>query len=177
MIQRIQTLHLLAATVLTAVLLVVPLAWYADCGQRVTLHAFELRTTAEYVAEAMPSEELPTMGAVAAEVTQQALPPYLGMLLAVAAVLPFVTIFLYRRRLLQIRLCAVEMVLLLGVVAMEVIYYFRFKALFADMATTVSHVSLKMTMAFPLLALFLVWLAMRAIFRDEMLVRAADRIR
>ena len=105
------------------------------------------------------------------------MPPYLGILLVLAALLPLVTIFLFRRRLLQIRLCAVEMVLLIGALVMEAVYYFRLKALFADLAATAAHASLKLPMIFPLLALFFVFLASRAIFRDEMLVRAADRIR
>jgi len=38
-------------------------------------------------------------------------------------------------------------------------------------------VGYKMTLLCPVAALLFVWLASRAIFRDEMLVRAADRIR
>lgn len=203
MIQRIQTLHLLAAAVLTAVLLFVPLARYAAGGRTVALHAFALRTTdGEPLAAA--AERTPQLVVVAVDgaptdtdssavaaapavpaapeavgtpASFEALPPYLGILLAAAAVLPFATIFLYKRRLLQIRLCAVELVLLLGVLVMETIYFFRLKALFADAAATASFAAPQLTAAFPLAALFFVWLASRAIFRDEMLVRAADRIR
>ncbi len=49
---------------------------------------------------------------------------YLGILFVLSALLPLLTIFLYRRRLLQIRLCVVEMVFLVGTVIMEAIYYF-----------------------------------------------------
>lgn len=203
MIQRIQTLHLLAAAVLTAVLLFVPLARYAAGGRTVALHAFALRTTdGEPLAAA--AERTPQLVVVAVDgaptdtdssavaaapavpaapeavgtsASSEVLPPYLGILLAAAAVLPFATIFLYKRRLLQIRLCAVELVLLLGVLVMETIYFFRLKALFADAAATASFAAPQPTAAFPLAALFFVWLASRAIFRDEMLVRAADRIR
>lgn len=189
MIQRIQTLHLLAATLLAAVMLFVPLAWFGDYGRTVTMYAFdvrsELQTGAEGAGElaAAPIAEASAASAAsAAPVAGETLfsdpmPPYLGILLVLAALLPLVTIFLFRRRLLQIRLCAVEMVLLIGALVMEAVYYFRLKALFADLAATAAHASLKLPMIFPLLALFFVFLASRAIFRDEMLVRAADRIR
>lgn len=261
MIQRIQTLHLLAATLLAAVMLFVPLAWFGDYGRTVTMYAFDVRSelltgaegageptavsaalaaetavaeaaVAFAVAEASAAESTPAEaetastataattegtapvegsvtaegdvsvegiamaeGVASAEAAAPAesaaaaataagetlfsdpMPPYLGILLVLAAVLPLVTIFLFRRRLLQIRLCAVEMVLLIGALVMEAVYYFRLKALFADLATTTAHASLKLPMIFPLLALFFVFLASRAVFRDEMLVRAADRIR
>ncbi len=184
MIQRIQTLHLLAATLLVAVMLFVPLAWFGDYGRTVTMYAFDVRSEQQTGAEGAgePVEALAAPAAAAVPVAEETLfsdpmPPYLGILLVLAALLPFVTIFLFRRRLLQIRLCAVEMVLLVGALVMEAVYYFRLKALFADLAATAAHASLKLPMIFPLLALFFVFLASRAIFRDEMLVRAADRIR
>ena len=62
---------------------------------------------------------------------QQLIP---GAAEALAAALPLVTIFLYRRRLLQIRLCVAEMVLLAGAVVMEGVYYFLSGRLFAGMA-------------------------------------------
>lgn len=186
MIQRIQTLHLLAVTLLAAVMLFVPLAWFGDYGRTVTMYAFdvrsELQTGAEGAGELAAAPIAEASAASAAPVAGETLfsdpmPPYLGILLVLAALLPLVTIFLFRRRLLQIRLCAVEMVLLIGALVMEAVYYFRLKALFADLAATAAHASLKLPMIFPLLALFFVFLASRAIFRDEMLVRAADRIR
>lgn len=186
MIQRIQTLHLLAVTLLAAVMLFVPLAWFGDYGRTVTMYAFdvrsELQTGAEGAGELAAAPIAEASAAPVAPVAGETLfsdpmPPYLGILLVLAALLPLVTIFLFRRRLLQIRLCAVEMVLLIGALVMEAVYYFRLKALFADLAATAAHASLKLPMIFPLLALFFVFLASRAIFRDEMLVRAADRIR
>ena len=99
----------------------------------------------------------------------------MGVLQAAACVLPLITIFLYRRRLLQIRLCAVAMVLMLGVVAMEAIYYFLCARLFADFAFHTQ--GFRPAIALPIVGLFFMYLAARAIFRDELMVRAADRIR
>ena len=59
---------------------------------------------------------------------------YLGILLVAACLLPLITIFLYRRRMLQIRLCCVEMVLLLGCVVMEGAYYYLGRRVVSDLA-------------------------------------------
>lgn len=154
MIQRIQTLYLLVAAALMAVVLFAPLAWFAGEAGEFELHAFALETT----------------GGEAVQSTV-----YMGIVLALACALPFVTIFLFRRRLLQIRLCVVEMVLLLGALAMEGVYYFLSWRVFSDMAFHTQ--GLKPAIALPLVCMLFAYLALRAIFRDEMLVRAADRIR
>ena len=86
-----------------------------------------------------------------------------------------VTIFLFRRRLLQIRLCVVEMVLLLGSLVMEGVYYFLSWRVFSDLSFHTQ--GFKPAIVLPLVCLLFAYLAARAVFRDELLVRAADRIR
>ena len=113
MIQRIQTLYLLIVTALMAVTLFAPLAWFAGDAGEFGLYAFALKTAE-------------------GEAVQPAV--YMGTVLALACALPLVTIFLFRRRLLQIRLCVVEIVLLLGCVAMEGVYYFLSWRVFSDLA-------------------------------------------
>ena len=103
MIQRIQTLYLLIIAALMAVTLFSGLAWFAGDAGEFGLYAFGLKTAE-------------------GELVQSTV--YMGVLLALACALPLVTIFLFRRRLLQIRLCVVEMVLLLGSLVMEGVYYF-----------------------------------------------------
>ena len=93
MIQRIQTLYLLIIAALMAVTLFSGLAWFAGDAGEFGLYAFGLKTAE-------------------GELVQSTV--YMGVLLALACALPLVTVFLFRRRLLQIRLCVVEMVLLLG---------------------------------------------------------------
>ena len=93
MIQRIQTLYLLVVALLTGATLLLPLAWLGSGAETFTLHAFALKDGA---GEAVHST------------------PYMGALLAAATLLPLATIFLFKRRMLQLRLCAVELVLLLG---------------------------------------------------------------
>ncbi len=154
MIQRIQTLYLLAVAALFAATLFVPLAWFGGPSANYTLYAFSL----------VDGNEVATQT-----------PWYLGALLALAAMIPFVTIFLFRRRLVQIRLCVAEIVLIIGAIVIEGLYYYRFTQTLTEAGCEVQ--GLKAGAILPLLALLFTWLAARAIFRDEMLVRAADRIR
>ena len=100
---------------------------------------------------------------------------YMGVVLALACVLPFITIFLFKRRLLQLRLCVVEMVLLVGSAVMEGVYYFLSYRVFAEQ--TFHTQVLKPAVVLPLVCLLFAYLAARAVFRDELMVRAADRIR
>ena len=146
MIQRIQTLYLLIIAALMAVTLFSGLAWFAGDAGEFGLYAFGLKTAG-------------------GEVVQSTV--YMGVLL--------VTIFLFRRRLLQIHLCVVEMVLLLGSLAMEGVYYFLSWRVFSDLSFHTQ--GFKPAIVLPLVCLLFAYLAARAIFRDELLVRAADRIR
>ena len=97
------------------------------------------------------------------------------ILLALACLLPFVTILLFKRRMLQIRLCVVEGVLLVGAEAMILIYYFLSDRLFSGFEF--HEQSLGVAIALPIVALLFCYLAARAIMRDEVLVRSLDRVR
>lgn len=154
MIQRIQTLYLLIIVALLVVMLFVPLAWFASEAGMFNLYAFSLQSADGSFAQSTV---------------------YLGILLVLSALLPLLTIFLYRRRLLQIRLCVVEMVFLVGTVIMEAIYYFLSRRVFSELA--LHNQGFKPAIVLPIVALFFTFLAAQAIFRDEMLVRSADRIR
>ena len=146
MIQRIQTVYLLLVAVLVVVALFAPLAWFASDAGLFELHAFALRT---------------------AEGDSVQAAPYLGIVLLACCLLPVVTIFLFRKRLLQIRL--------LGATIMETIYYFLSRRVFSELAFHEQGV--KLAAVLPLVAVIFTLLAARAVFRDEMMVRAADRIR
>lgn len=154
MIQRIQTLYLLLAAALTATAAFAPLARFAAAGEEFTLYGFGLRDAAGATAH-------PT--------------PYMGILLALALALPLVTLLLYKRRMLQIRLCVIELVLLLGAQVMTALYCFLSYRFFSGYEFHAQH--LLPTLFLPAAALVPVALAARAIFRDEVLVRSLDRIR
>lgn len=152
MIQRIQTLYLLAVAAMMATALFVPLAYFAEGTQEYTLCAFALR---------------------GGDMSQSTV--YMGIVMALAAVVPLVNIFLFKRRMLQIRLCAVEMVLLLGSLAFIAIYYYLGSRMFAQAEFHAQ--GFRIAAVFPLVSMVLDYLAMRAIFRDELLVKSLDRIR
>ena len=157
MIQRIQTLYLMAVTLLMVVTLIFPLVFIGVDGHQVTLSAFTI-SDAEGVLSYASS--------------------WLGAVLVVATLLPFVTIFLYKNRPLQIRLCGVECVLLLGsVVLVGAFTYSVCNNIFADFDITWSNLAFRFPIIMPLVSLVLTPLAMRAILRDELLVRSLDRIR
>ena len=154
MIQRIQTLYLLIIVALLVVMLFRSPCLVCKRGGMFNLYAFSLQSADGSFAQSTV---------------------YLGILFVLSALLPLLTIFLYRRRLLQIRLCVVEMVFLVGTVIMEAIYYFLSRRVFSELA--LHNQGFKPAIVLPIVALFFTFLAARAIFRDEMLVRSADRIR
>ena len=154
MIQRIQTLYLLLAAGLVACAAFLPLASFASGGEEFRLYAFGLRTAD-------------------GETVQSTL--YMGFLLALALVLPLATIFLFKRRMLQFRLGVVEMILLLGAQIVMGIYYFLSYRLFSSFEFHAQ--SVKLPLVLPLIAMIFTYLAVRAIFRDELMIRSMDRIR
>ncbi|MBQ5922445.1 MAG: DUF4293 domain-containing protein [Alistipes sp.] len=152
MIQRIQTLYLLAVAALMAAAIFTPLAYFAAGVEEYKLFAFALKSaTAEYSTI------------------------YMGVIVALAAIVPLVNIFLYKNRLLQIRLCAVELVLLVGSAVFMALYYFLSNRMFSQLEFS-AH-GMHIAIIFPIIAIILDYLALRAIFKDEMLVKSLDRIR
>lgn len=152
MIQRIQTLYLLAVAALMVAAIFTPLAYFVGGTDEYKLFAFALKN---------------------AEVSHSTI--YMGIIVALAAIIPFITIFLFKNRMLQIRLCAVELVLLIGAQIFMAIYYYLGNRMFAQFEFHAQ--GLHIAIIFPLVAIILDYLALRAIFRDEMLVRSLDRIR
>lgn len=152
MIQRIQTLYLLAVAALMAAAIFTPLAYFAAGVEEYKLFAFALKSaTAEYSTI------------------------YMGVIVALAAIVPLVNIFLFKNRLLQIRLCAVELVLLVGSAVFMALYYFLSSRMFSQLEFS-AH-GMHIAIIFPVIAIILDYLALRAIFKDEMLVKSLDRIR
>jgi hypothetical protein len=91
-------------------------------------------------------------------------------LLWVAMVLSFVTIFLFKKRMWQIRLTAFSSILLLG--------YYVVLAAFVGMSLPESvSFTPAWPVCLPFVGIVLNYLAIRAIGKDEMLVKAYDRLR
>lgn len=159
MIQRIQTLYLLLATIFTGLLLFVPLA-SSDISN---MHA-DLTAWGIYVTD-MTNNGL---------ITQVLSHSWFGILLTVTTLLPFATIFLYKNRKRQMLLCIVE-IILLAVSAGLLIYLQQTDMLIKGMAQP-KFVLLSQS-GLLLLSIVSVWIARRRIAKDEALVRSLDRIR
>lgn len=98
-----------------------------------------------------------------------------AVLLGLAALVPLVTIFLYRNRPLQARLLGAEFALLLGGAGL---LGWSVWSTYRNVVATMSDNFF--FSFFPLLlvvAMLANWFAIRGVLRDEIMVRAADRIR
>lgn len=151
MIQRIQSLYLSIVVVLTGLAFWLPLARFTTGADTYSLTAMGLRGADGTIVQSTV---------------------YLTILQAACCLLPLVTLFLYKHRLLQIRLAAAELVLLLGAAGMTTIYYLNDGGFPAD-----TFRGFGIAFVFPIVSLVFIYLAIRAIGRDERLVRSLDRIR
>lgn len=95
----------------------------------------------------------------------------LTFLLALVPVLAIAALLLYRKRPLQMRVTMILLLLSLGTVFLGAFYVFMF-----DRKIDIT-VLWKVRSLFPLVSAILAWLAYRAIFRDELLVKSYDRLR
>lgn len=147
MIQRIQTAFILVAGLLVASLYKLK---FADLSVNGELLQFTAKGI--FNGENMVFDGLPIM-------------IFIGLI----ALLHFVIIFMYKKRIRQIRMLAFTIILLLGLFGM--FFYFTYAGLDG------AKVAFKVPVAFPVVAIILDYLAIRAIGKDEALVRSLDRIR
>lgn len=94
------------------------------------------------------------------------------VLVAVVMIIALVTIFLFKKRILQIRLTIFNTILLAGFYGLFAYLIYIFKGELDGLTY-----SLKFAMAFPAVAIVLNYLAIRNIGADEALVRSLDRLR
>ena len=154
MIQRIQTVYLLIAEMLIAALFFVPFAEIA--GKEGSHYRFDING-------------IFVLGVPTPETILGSLP--LVILWALSMILILVTIFVFKNRILQMRICAINIFLMLSLSGL--IYYYGWSG--AKILTGVY--SFNIYLVFPLIAAVLIYLAKRAINKDELLVRSIDRIR
>jgi hypothetical protein len=155
MIQRIQTVYLFLAAGLFIALLFLPIAVLQSGGQVYSFDVSGLNTATQ------PSELV--------------YPAW--SLLAIAAIiilLSFVIIFLYKKRILQLRMCIFNTLLMIGFCILAAIYVWQF-----TQSPDLPGVKLNIHFgaAFPMIAMILNYLAIRNIGADEALVRSLERLR
>lgn len=172
MIQRIQTLYLLGVAVLSTLMATLTLARFSAGVEEMSLKAFGVVQTAsaEDIVAAASEKYVET-----AEAGRIFSTPFMGIVIVLALAVAAATIFLFKNRLLQIRLCAVEIVLQLGAQIFIGFYIVRMMRAVAEFDVHGSYFTV--VAAFPLVCMVLSYLALRAIVKDEAMVRSLDRIR
>ena len=149
MIQRIQSVYLLVVTILMVVCMCSPVG--------------------SIIANTQEISEFGNLCITLPDGTKDYAPWALFVILLVVAVLSFGTIFLFKKRMLQIRLTIFSSVVLIG-------YYMALVAYIFMLAEEASF-SPSWTICLPFVCLILNWLAIRGIGADEALVKAYDRLR
>ena len=147
MIQRIQSLYILLATMLIAFLFTLP---FAEIAANSKLYLFNIRGI-------INKEDL----------VHDGLP--ITVFTGIIVLLHVVALFLYKKRILQMRILVFAILLMLGLFGM---FYF-----FTYYSFPGADVSFNLSVVFPLVAIILDYLAIRNIGKDEALVRSIDRIR
>lgn len=90
-------------------------------------------------------------------------------IILVATIVSFVTIFIYKKRMLQIRITIFNTILLICYYAVLLIFIFGMKSITPFVPSW--------PVVLPFISIVLNWLTIRAIGKDEMLVKAYDRLR
>ena len=93
------------------------------------------------------------------------------ILLILILIINFLTIFLFKKRMLQIRLNVFNIILNAGLIIL--FFFFMHKAT-ADMSAIISY---KISIIIPLISIILYFLSIKFIRSDENLLRSLDRIR
>lgn len=153
MIQRIQTVYLILALALMSALFYFPIAKIIGMDDHIYLLYFDglkpAKNTSIYYMQTFP----------------------LAILLFVICMIDLVTIFLYRKRKIQMRLCIINMVLMIGSPGLMVFYLMYVNEKLQGV------ISYEYPLIFPVVAAILTYLAFRGVRKDELLVRSLERIR
>ena len=155
MIQRIQTVYLLLVTIFYVVALFFPYASF------MTADGVEYTLSFKGIAEAGDASWHWTMTTA-----------WYSILMAIIPAISLITVNLYKYRPLQIRLTIFNIVLMIGSYGL----FFMVKALVANQIPYEVY-SLSWTFIIPILCIILSYLAIRAIAKDEALVRSLNRVR
>lgn len=149
MIQRIQSVYLLCAVALLVASLCLPLGYFTD-SMGVVYTLTPLAIDSVNVSQA-------TWG--------------LFCLLLLSAIVGTATILLFKNRPLQMRMTIFNIILLVGYYITFFVFYWILKS---DLEASFR---IHWALSFPLVAMVLIYLAFRAIAKDEIMVKAADRLR
>ncbi len=151
MIQRIQTLFLLAIVILSGLMLTGDLIMM-DAGSGSPFNI-----------------SFQGLGGNGGEIIQRLWP--LTVILALVPLLALVAVFLYKKRALQMRIVMFVLLLSIGTIILGAFYIIMFdKKIDVTMIWRIKAI-------FPLISAILAWLAYRSIMKDDLKVRSYDRLR
>jgi hypothetical protein len=153
MIQRIQTVYLLLVTGLTLAALFLPLAVIQSGDAFYTFDASGMSTLTAPAELVYPAWAL-------------------MVLVSIISLLALATIFLYKKRILQIRLCVFNAILMVAFYGLFAFFVWKIAG-----QSDPFHFSVRIALSFPLIALIFNYLAIRNIGADEVLVRSLNRLR
>ncbi len=158
MIQRKQTVFLFLASLAMVLHFILPIAKFLGAGK------FQLQYYLYKVVSFVPDVQLPVTNNFFITGTALA---------GVVALGSFIAIFLYKNRILQIKVIRMLVLFLLAHIA--ILFFFSIPALEKISGNKAEFDYLGVSM--PLLAFIFLILAVRGIISDEKLVRSADRLR
>ncbi|MGV8962792.1 MAG: DUF4293 domain-containing protein [Candidatus Saccharimonadaceae bacterium] len=150
MLQRIQTIYLLLASICMVVSLLTQLATFTFNGQIVNFEAMGFYLNEEII--------FSTWG--------------LFIVGNITAILSVVIVFLYNKRMLQIRLAGINLFMILGYYALIGFYTYMRNPEINSVFQNIGIGSIT-----PFVAIILTYLAIRKIGADEALIRSLNRIR
>ncbi len=150
MLQRIQTVYLLLASICMVVSLLTHLAVFAMGGETVTFEAMGFYLNDEII--------FSTWG--------------LFIIGNISAVLSVIIVFLYNKRMLQIRLAGMNLFIILGYYGLAGFYIYMRNP---EAESVFQNIGIGIVT--PFIAIILTYLAIRKIGADEALIRSLNRIR
>ncbi len=99
------------------------------------------------------------------------------VLLVAIPTVSLLTILCYKKRVLQMRLCVFNVVVMLGYYLLYFYYYWLVKQHVMIDVDTIQMGGMMIGSAFPLVEIILTAMALRRIWKDEVLVRSLNRLR
>lgn len=156
MLQRIQTVYLLLTVVFIALSMTLSLTFYSNLIQNAQFNYSILSFL-------HPTTDF--------EKNFNSLPLFAFSSLSV--ILALITIFLFKKRNFQYRICVINTIVILFYIGMLGYYFYTV----FDMGSNDVKLNLKVPLVFPAIALIFNFLAMRGIKKDENLIKSLDRLR
>lgn len=157
MIQRIQSVFLALIFVVGMLLFIAPILSFTSYENSFVMNAYH---TINSVDNTVVSKNIG-----------------IGAMQGLVALLALVSVFLYKKRQLQIKLCKLNILMVAIQIAAIVLYIDVAKETISPNAPNDVLIGIKYGAIFPILSLIFLYLSIRFIKKDEDLVRSADRLR